>query len=126
MSREYIAVIKDDLNGKTIKEDDVHSIRIGWQGKWYTLDLGPDTAEEVMTVMDKYVTAGTLEGEGIHKPQAVPSRRGRPASATSTDRADKKEKLTAIREWWRAQGHEIGDRGRIPQNVVDAYEAANA
>lgn len=30
-----------------------------------------------------------------------------------------------IRSWARANGHEIGDRGRIPQAVVDAYADAH-
>lgn len=31
-----------------------------------------------------------------------------------------------VREWAAANGHEVGARGRIPQPVVDAYQAAQA
>ena len=30
-----------------------------------------------------------------------------------------------VREWARANGYEVSDRGRIPANVMEAYEAAN-
>jgi hypothetical protein len=29
-----------------------------------------------------------------------------------------------IRQWAREQGYEVSDRGRIPQDVVDAYDSA--
>lgn len=31
----------------------------------------------------------------------------------------------AIREWARANGYDVSDRGRIPADVMDAYSAAN-
>ncbi|MET8427423.1 histone-like nucleoid-structuring protein Lsr2, partial [Nocardia sp. NPDC004860] len=31
---------------------------------------------------------------------------------------------TAIREWARAQGHQVSSRGRIPAEIVDAYQRA--
>ncbi|WDN55858.1 Lsr2 family protein (plasmid) [Streptomyces clavuligerus] len=31
----------------------------------------------------------------------------------------------AIRIWARTNGHEVADRGVIPRNVVDAYDAAH-
>ena len=33
--------------------------------------------------------------------------------------------LAEIRDWARANGYEVSDRGRIPGNVMEAYEAAN-
>jgi hypothetical protein len=28
-----------------------------------------------------------------------------------------------VREWARSEGYEIGDRGRIPASIVDAFNA---
>jgi hypothetical protein len=36
-----------------------------------------------------------------------------------------KEELSAIRAWAANQGHKVSTRGRIPGNVVQAYEAAH-
>ncbi len=46
----------------------------------------------------------------------------RASSGTTSDR----ERLRAIREWARDNGYpELGNRGRIPQHIVDEYEAAH-
>ena len=47
----------------------------------------------------------------------------RPSEARS---ALRKEEPQAIREWAREQGYTVGDKGRIPQPVREAYEAAHA
>ncbi|MDX8037261.1 histone-like nucleoid-structuring protein Lsr2 [Lentzea sp. BCCO 10_0856] len=39
--------------------------------------------------------------------------------------ADKAE-AQRIRDWARAEGHQISDRGRIPQNLVAQFQEAHA
>ena len=53
----------------------------------------------------------------------------RPARAARADgaprrgtRADR-EQTAAIRQWARNNGHQIGDKGRIPTHIVEAYHA---
>ncbi|WP_381805589.1 histone-like nucleoid-structuring protein Lsr2 [Streptomyces niveus] len=36
-----------------------------------------------------------------------------------------KKQLAAIRTWARANGHQVADQGRVPQAIVDAYDAAH-
>jgi hypothetical protein len=36
--------------------------------------------------------------------------------------ATDRERSAAIREWARQHGFEVADRGRIPANVIEAYE----
>jgi uncharacterized protein YhaN len=48
---------------------------------------------------------------------------GQPTLATTAER--KSANPGAIREWARAAGYEVGDRGRIPGDVVAAYEQAH-
>jgi len=36
-----------------------------------------------------------------------------------------RERGSEIREWARTRGHHIGDRGRIPDSIIAAYEAAH-
>jgi hypothetical protein len=40
-------------------------------------------------------------------------------------RSPSTQQTGAIREWAKASGHKASDRGRIPQNVIDAYNAAH-
>jgi len=51
-------------------------------------------------------------------PMSAPRRSRTPS--TSAD----KEQRQAIREWARARGHEIGDKGRISEAIVAEYNAA--
>jgi len=36
-----------------------------------------------------------------------------------------RDQTAAIRDWARANGHQVNDRGRISKSVMDAYQAAN-
>lgn len=55
---------------------------------------------------------------------------GVPVRSTST-RASKgsarrpSRDLGKIREWAKANGHEVSDRGRVPSSVMEAYDAAH-
>ena len=52
----------------------------------------------------------------------APSRpRPRAGPATAPDR----EQTAAIREWARANGHEVSERGRLSASVLAAFEAAH-
>jgi hypothetical protein len=46
-------------------------------------------------------------------------------SAGGTGSGLDKEQLQAAREWLRAQGHDVSDRGRIKGELMDLYEAAH-
>jgi hypothetical protein len=39
--------------------------------------------------------------------------------------ATPKEQSKAIREWAKANGHALADRGRIPAGVIEAFELAH-
>lgn len=36
-----------------------------------------------------------------------------------------KEQSQAIRQWAKANGHELSDRGRIPAHVIEEFEKAH-
>jgi hypothetical protein len=36
-----------------------------------------------------------------------------------------KDELAEIRAWAKKNGHEVSERGRIKQDVLDAYDAAH-
>ena len=50
-------------------------------------------------------------------------RRSRSDRPTSTN-SDKAAELRAMREWARANGHTVSDKGRVSQSIQDAYRAA--
>jgi hypothetical protein len=44
---------------------------------------------------------------------------------TSGRTAGSRDENKAIREWAASNGHQISERGRIPQSVSDAYRSAH-
>jgi hypothetical protein len=99
------------------------SISFTYGGRTYTLDLCPKHEEEVKATLDAYAHAGHSAGRAARGRRRGPAGRARSARAASTSRG---ESQAEIREWARAQGYAVGDRGRIPGEVRDAYEAAQA
>jgi hypothetical protein len=45
-----------------------------------------------------------------------------PWAAGPPERSDR-EQTQAIREWARKNGHKVGDKGRIPAQVLEAYNS---
>jgi hypothetical protein len=56
------------------------------------------------------------------------SSKRRPAKKSSRPRRARRGRkaldTTAIREWARANGYTVGDRGRMPASIIDAYSAS--
>jgi Lsr2 len=99
----------DDLGGSTPEG----TVRFGLDGTRYEIDLNAGHAKELRDVLARYVDAGRRAGGGARKP-ARGSRR-RTAGGPDT---------TEIREWARAQGIEVKDRGRVPAGLMVKFKSA--
>ena len=108
---ETIVTLTDDLDGS--KAD--RTIAFAFEGTTYEIDLSKKNATAFEKVLAPYVSAARKA------PRAAS--RGR-RSGGSAARSDKNE-LAAIREWARANGHDVADRGRISAEIREAYAAAN-
>lgn len=73
------------------------------------LDLADPTFKKLLGALKAYREAG----------RTVATVRASKSSTKSTSNAG------AVREWARANGHEVSDRGAIPQDVRSAYAAAH-
>lgn len=101
---ETIITLTDDIDGG--KADRTVSFAFGGVG--YEIDLSKKNANAFDKALAPYVA---------HARKAKPART-RPSSTTKTTRRD----LTAIREWAKANGHAVSDRGRIAGDVIEAYD----
>jgi hypothetical protein len=115
MARQVITTLIDDLDGK--KAD--RTVEFGLDGTNYTIDLSDANAGKLRKALDPYIVAGTRVGRASgrsvrHSGLGLPAR-----SAGSRD----ENKL--IRDWAAQNGHQISERGRIPQGVTSAYRAAH-
>lgn len=105
----------DDMDGSKAES----TIEFGLDGVHYAIDLSTDNAAQLRDSFATYLAHAHRTGGRKRRggKAQVPS-----AAATSTT-ADRKRNQ-AIREWAREQGMEVSDRGRIPAEIVEAYDKA--
>jgi Lsr2 len=114
MARQVITTLIDDLDGK--KAD--RTVEFALDGTAYTIDLSEANAGKLRKALDPFITAGTRVGRGS-------ARATRHLTVASGRSANSRDENKAIREWAISNGHQISERGRIPQSVSDAYRAAH-
>jgi hypothetical protein len=95
----------------------VETVVFGYGGQTYEFELCKAHLDEFHEVMHRFTEAarpaGGRRAAGMRPRTPRPSRSAAAAA-----------ELTALREWARANGFEVNDRGRIPAHVRQAYEAA--
>jgi hypothetical protein len=111
MARKVLVRLVDDLDD--MPGDDVSTVTFALDGATYQIDLSTANAERLRELLGVYVDAGRRTG----------GRRSRSAGPRSAAAAGPAE-APAVREWARAQGHQLSDRGRIPAGIVADYRAA--
>ncbi len=118
MAQQTTVRFIDDLDGS----DASGTVTFGLEGKNYEIDLSDENAAKLRDALAPFVEAartsgggGAGRGRGRGQRQAT---EGKPARSN-------REETAAIREWARAHGHQVNDRGRISKSVVEAYKAAS-
>ena len=119
MAKRVIHRLIDDLDGLPADE----TVIFGLDGAHYEIDLSASNAEQFRRAVAPFVAGATKVGRA-----PIGASRGRAASVTgaATPRRTTRdrERLAHIRTWAQANGHQIKDRGRIPADVISAYERA--
>ncbi len=104
MAQKVQVLLVDDIDGGPADE----TVKFGLDGVSYEIDLSTANAAKLRDSFAQYV--GT-------------ARRGGRSATSGRSRAKRGDNRTAqIREWARAHGHKVNERGRIPRDVVAAYE----
>ncbi|MGH9164634.1 MAG: Lsr2 family DNA-binding protein [Acidimicrobiales bacterium] len=112
--------------------DGAESVAFGYENFSYGLDLCADHAADFHKAVQNIIRWSSdrsrvgVQRRGRHLPGGTSpaAASGDETVAVKRTPADK-ERLKAIRDWARLNGHPgLGDRGRIPQTVVDEYDAA--
>ncbi|MFR9807407.1 histone-like nucleoid-structuring protein Lsr2 [Pseudonocardia sp. RS010] len=113
MARHVQTTLVDDIDGGTADE----SILFSWNGTSYEIDLSQKNADALRALLEPYIKAG----------RHTRSRTRRQARGSSrSDTTSGKQRNQAIREWARAQGLQIADRGRIPIEITLRYDNSRA
>lgn len=112
MAQRIQTIFTDDLDGSEADG----TVRFGLDGSDYMIDLNATHAQELRQKLTKYVAAGRkVAGSG-----RGPVRRGsRPRAGAGPDTSE-------VREWAKAQGFEVKDRGRISADLMVKFQSARA
>lgn len=121
-------VFVDDLDGTEL-DADVQPFRLGVGSKLYDLYLSDDNMGKLLDLLKPYTDAGEAVTGSVAKPAKT-------KNATKVKDGSDAERNKAVREWAQATGFTyetttgetktLGDRGKIPQPVFDAYDAEHA
>jgi hypothetical protein len=117
VAQKVVVSLVDDLTGTVADE----TVEFGLDGKTYEIDLSSGNATRLREALASYVAAARRPGgrRGVRRVARVAASEG-PAT-TGSDR----EHNQAIREWARARGMKVSERGRLSAELVEAYRQEN-
>lgn len=107
----------DDLDDTVEAEE---TVTFALDGTSYEIDLSAEHAASFRDDVATWVEHARRTSGGRKSP-ARATTKSTGAGRTSTDR----DRAGSVREWARANGHEVSDRGRIPATVQQAYDNAH-
>jgi nucleoid-associated protein Lsr2 len=114
MAQRIVTELTDDTDGRPADE----TVSFALDGREYEIDLTSKNAAALRKAFDVYVKNGRRIGGGRRGRTS-----GRASSSSSRSKSDVDTK--AVREWAGKNGFELSARGRIPGNVIEAYQAAH-
>jgi hypothetical protein len=107
MARQTVTRLVDDLDGGVAHE----TVKFSLDGQQFEIDLSTRNAKKLRSELAPFVEHGNRIGTRV-------TRTGRtPATRTVAGR----DQNRAIREWAQAKGYDIAPRGRIKQDIVEAF-----
>jgi hypothetical protein len=108
VAQKVQTLLIDDLDGSAAEG----TVRFGLDGTEYEI-LPAEYAQQLRDTLPAYVRAGRRVSGGSRRP----ARGGRRGAASGLN-------TTEVREWAKAQGIEVKDRGRVPAELVVKFKAA--
>ena len=113
MAQKIVVEKTDDTDGKPAAE----TVTFGLDGREFEIDLTAKNAAALRKAFDVYVQHGRRVGGR--------RARGSSGAASSSSRSSSEVDTKAVRQWASQNGYGLSSRGRIPANVVEAYQAAH-
>jgi len=110
MAQKIQTLFIDDIDGSEAEG----TVRFALDGAEYEIDLSAEHARALRDALAPFVAAARRAGGSARRPTR--SGRRTPAGGLNT---------TEVREWAKAQGIEVKDRGRIPAGLVVQFKAAS-
>lgn len=109
MAQRVQVSFEDDIDGSEAEG----TVRFGLDGADYEIDLNAKHAAALREALGKYLEHARKAGGGAGRRAGRGPRRSR-------------QDTTAIRDWAKAQGFTIAERGRVPAEIIAKYQEAAA
>jgi len=109
MAQKVVTELIDDLDGSTADETVVFS----WKGYNYEIDLSSKNLGKLDKALSPFIDKARRLG-----------RASKPGPRATVTRVP--SDAAAVRAWAVSNGYEVPERGRIPNEIREAYETANA
>ena len=110
MAQKIQTLFIDDIDGSAAEG----TVRFGLDGTDYEIDLSAAHAADLRAALAPFIAVSRkAPGSAARRP----GRAGRKAAAGGIS-------TTEVREWARAQGIEVKDRGRVSAGIVARYHEA--
>ena len=106
MAQRVHVVLEDDLDGSEAAE----TVSFALDGTSYEIDLNEKNASALRDALSLYVAHGRKAA------RARAGSRGGSAKSSGSDASE-------VRAWARDNGFKVSERGRVPREVVEAFEA---
>lgn len=111
MAQKVQVILVDDIDGGNAEE----TVQFGLDGTTYEIDLSKKNAAKLRDNLAGYIGSARRVGGRRRSSSTRSGRRGRGGASTAAE----------VREWARANGYEVSERGRVPADVQEAYDAAH-
>jgi hypothetical protein len=118
MAQKTIINMVDDLDGT---KADFADFPFALDGVTYEIDLSTANRDKLFQKLEDFLAVARRTG-GRRRSTTANGANGRKLGGSTGDTG----RNQLIREWARENGHPLGDRGRIPNQVVAAYDEANS
>lgn len=112
MAQQVVVSLVDDLDGGTAEE----TVHFALDGKTYDIDLSKVNADKLRGVFSEFIAVARKAPSNGKAPRVPPGAKLQTASRS-------KDELAEIREWARSKGMKCSDRGRVPNDVLEAFDA---
>lgn len=112
MAQRIQTIMTSDLSGVDIPEGDGTTIRFSAHGVDYEMDVTSQEAQQFDADLQLYIGGARKVG-------------GRRTSTAPTTSGRDKEQTKAIKLWADQEGLDYPKRGRLPQSLLEQYEAAH-
>jgi hypothetical protein len=111
MAQKVHVEMVDDIDGSIAEQ----TVPFSLDGVSYEIDLSEDNAAALRDELARYV--GASRRTGGRKVRIAAGQAPRPTSSAAD-----RERNRLMREWAEANGFAVSDRGRLPAEIVKAYE----